>query len=298
MSLFETIISSDLLLFLLVDLAIALALLSAMRFVTGAVDNIDTTDELAQRDNFAFGISLAGAIFALGIVLSGAITGEKAATLPLEILGMSLYGLTGLVLIKLGRWIYDRIALNQLDKNAEIAQRNIAVAIVDACAVIATAIIIRSTLLWAEGLEVVTFIAIFIGFILSQAVLLLMTRYREQRYARGNLGTTMQQAFKDNNIAVAVRHGGYLIGVSIAVTIASNYIYYDTDNIMTSLSAWIAFSLIMLTAFNLLAIIAKKIILKNVDINKEVDLQNNLGVATMDMGINLAIALVLSALLI
>ena len=298
MSLFETIISSDLLLFLLVDLAIALALLSAMRFVTGAMDNIDTTDELAQRDNFAFGISLAGAIFALGIVLSGAITGEKAATLPLEILGMSLYGLVGLVLIKLGRWIYDRVSLNQLDKNAEIAQRNIAVAIVDACAVIATAIIIRSTLLWAEGLEVVTFIAIFIGFILPQAVLLLMTRYREHRYARGNLGTTMQQAFKDNNIAVAVRHGGYLIGVSIAVTIASNYIYYDTDNIMTSLSAWIAFSLIMLTAFNLLAIIAKKIILKNVDINKEVDLQNNLGVATMDMGINLAVALVLSALLI
>ena len=298
MSLFETIISSDLLLFLLVDLAIALALLSAMRFVTGAVDNIDTTDELAQRDNFAFGISLAGAIFALGIVLSGAITGEKAATLPLEILGMSLYGLTGLVLIKLGRWIYDRVALNQLDKNAEIAQRNIAVAIVDACAVIATAIIIRSTLLWAEGLDVVTFIAIFIGFILSQAVLLLMTRYREYRYARGNLGTTMQQAFKDNNIAVAVRHGGYLIGVSIAVTIASNYIYYDTDSIMTSLGAWVAFSLIMLTAFNLLAIIAKKIILKNIDINKEVDLQNNLGVATMDMGINLSIALLLSALLI
>ncbi|MGC3835735.1 DUF350 domain-containing protein [Moritella viscosa] len=129
----KTLLSSELLFFLIADLIIALALLSAMRFFTGAVDNIDTTDELAKRDNFAFGISLAGAICGLGIVLSGAITGEKAATLSIEILGISLYGLAGLVLIKLGRWIHDHVSLNLLDKNTEIAQRNVAVAIVDAC---------------------------------------------------------------------------------------------------------------------------------------------------------------------
>lgn len=298
MSVFESLISSNVLLYLLIDLIIALILLSAMRFVTGAVEHIDTTDELAQRDNFAFGISLAGAIFALGIVLSGAITGEKAETLALEVLGMSLYGLSGLILIKFGRWIHDRIALHKLDKNNEIIQRNVAVAIVDACAVIATAIIIRSILLWAEGLELITFIAIFIGFLVSQACLLLMTRYREHRYASGNSGTTMQQAFKDNNIAVAVRHGGYLIGVAIAVTIASNYIYYDTAHIMSSLGSWILFSFIMLMVFNILAIIAKKLILRNIDIKTEVDVQNNVGVASIDMAINLSVALILSALLI
>lgn len=298
MSVFESIIASNLLIYLLVDLIIALILLSAMRFVTGAVEHINTTTELAERDNFAFGISLAGSIFALGIVLSGAITGEKAETVPLEILGMTLYGLSGLILIKFGRWIHDHVALQKLDKNAEILQRNVAVAIVDACGVIATAIIIRSTLLWAEGLEVTTFIAIFIGFIVSQACVLLMTRYREQRYARGNAGTTMQQAFKDNNIAGALRHGGYLIGVAIAITIASNYIYYDTSNIISSLGSWSLFSLIMLTTFNVLAVIAKKLILKNIDIKTEVDVQNNIGIASVDMAINLSIAFILSALLI
>ncbi|MCJ8349631.1 DUF350 domain-containing protein [Moritella sp.] len=298
MSVFETLLSSDLLLFLLADLIIALAFLFAMRFFTGTVDNIDTIDELAKRDNFAFGISLAGAIFGLGIVLSGAISGEKAATLPIEILGMSLYGLAGLVLIKLGRWIHDRVSLNRLDKNAEIARRNVAVAIVDACAAISTAIIIRSTLVWAEGLELITFIAIFCGFLIYQTIMLLMTRYREHRYSRGNLGTSMQQAFKDNNIAAALRHGGYLIGVAIAVTIASNYIYYDTANLLTTLGSWMLFSLVMLTTFTLLAIIAKKIILNGVNINKEVDLQNNIGIAAMDMAINLSIAVILMALLI
>lgn len=298
MSVFETLLSSELLLFLIVDLIIALALLSAMRFFTGAVDNIDTTDELAKRDNFAFGISLAGAIFGLGIVLSGAITGEKATSLPLEVLGMTLYGLVGLVLIKLGRWIHDRVSLNRLDKNVEIAQRNVAVAIVDACSAIATAIIIRSTLIWAEGLELITFVAIFSAFLVYQTIMQLMTRYREHRYSRGNLGTTMQQAFRDNNIAAAVRHGGYLIAVSISVTIASNYVYYDTANLMSTLGSWMLFSFIMLTTFTMLAIIAKKLILNGVNINKEVDIQNNIGIATMDMAINLAIAFILTALLI
>jgi len=298
MSVLETILSSDLLLFLVADLIIALAFLAAMRFFTGAIDNINTIDELATRDNFAFGISLAGATFGLGIIISGAISGEKALTLPLEILSISLYGLAGLVLIKLGRWFHDRTSLNRLDKNAEIAQRNVAVAIVDACASIATAIIIRSTLFWAEGLELITFIVIFSGFLISQTIMLLMTRYREHRYSRGNLGTTMQQALKDNNIAVALRHGGYLIGVALSVTIASNYIYYDTTNLMATLGSWILFSLVMLTAFTLLAIIAKKIILNGVNINKEVDLQNNVGVAAMDMAINLSIAFILMALLI
>ncbi|QUM78131.1 DUF350 domain-containing protein [Moritella sp. 24] len=298
MSVFESLLSSDLLLFLIIDLVIALILLSAMRFFTGAVDNIDTTDELAKRDNFAFGISLAGAIFGLGLVLSGAITGEKAATLPLEILSITLYGVTGLVLIKFGRWIHDHVSLNHLDKNIEIAQRNVAVAIVDASAAIATAIIIRSTLIWADGLEVITFVAIFSAFLIYQTIMLLMMRYREHRYSRGNLGTTMQQAFRDNNIAAAVRHGGYLIAVAISVTVGSNYVYYDTDSLMTTLGSWMLFSFIMLTTFTVLAIIAKKIILNGVNINKEVDLQNNVGVATMDVAINLSIALILSALLI
>ena len=54
----------------------------------------------------------------------------------------------------------------------------------------------------------------------------------------------------------------------------------------------------MLTTFTMLAIIAKKLILNGVNINKEVDIQNNIGIATMDMAINLAIAFILTALLI
>ena len=49
-----------------------------MRFLLGLTSQVNSTEELAQKDNFAFGVSVAGSILALGIVLTGAITGENA----------------------------------------------------------------------------------------------------------------------------------------------------------------------------------------------------------------------------
>ena len=189
-----TAIDQHILIILAIDIGIAILLLSAMRFITGLSAKVNTTDELAQKDNFAFGISVAGSVSALGIVLTGAITGEGAFSYQLEAIGMLAYGLFGLLLIKLGRLIHDRFALNKLDKFAQIKNRNITVGIVDAAGVIATAIVIRAVLIWVDGLDVYTFIAIASGFIVSQVILLLVTRIRETHYSRNNQGDCLQDA--------------------------------------------------------------------------------------------------------
>ena len=108
---------------LAIDIAVAILLLSLMRFVSGLTAKVNTTHELAKEDNFAFGISVAGSVAALGIVLTGAITGESAISYEVEAIGMFAYGLFGLLLIKLGRVIHDRFALHKLDKMAEIKNR-------------------------------------------------------------------------------------------------------------------------------------------------------------------------------
>ena len=71
----------------------------------GSIEEIEkiTKEELSKKDNFAFGVSVAGSILALGIVLTGAITGENAPSYLMEIVGMLAYGVYGLVLIKIGR---------------------------------------------------------------------------------------------------------------------------------------------------------------------------------------------------
>ena len=137
-------VNQELFVYLAIDVSIAILLLGAMRFFSGLSARVNSTQELAKEDNFAFGISVAGSVLALGIVLTGAITGEAANNYAMEAIGMLAYGGYGLLLIKIGRIIHDKIALQHLDKNALIIEKNLTIGIIDAAGAIATAIIIRA----------------------------------------------------------------------------------------------------------------------------------------------------------
>ena len=222
-------LTQELLIFLAIDIAIAIVLLGAMRFISGLSAQVNSTDELAKEDNFAFGISVAGSVAALGIVLTGAITGENADSYLMEAVGMASYGIFGLILIKVGRVFHDRFALNKIDKNAQIKAQNITVGIVDASGAIATAIIIRAVLLWVYGLDINTFTAIAAGFIVSQAMLVLVTRIKERQYAANNQNASMQSAFAEGQIALAIRYAGQVISTALAVTAASHFLTYSPE---------------------------------------------------------------------
>ena len=66
---------------LAVDFVIIFLLFVSLRVVKGLVSNVHATDEIASKDNFAFGISFAGGIAALAIMLTGASMGEFGHTL-------------------------------------------------------------------------------------------------------------------------------------------------------------------------------------------------------------------------
>lgn len=290
-------ITQDLAIILVIDLTIAVILLTLMRYLQGWSARVNSSAELAERDNFAFGISTAGAVLALGIVLTGAISGAAAHSYINEAIGMSAYGLFGLLLIKLGRFLHDKVALNELDKNALVLQGNISVAIVDACAAIATAIIIRAVLLWAEDLTLDTFIAIFSAFAISQLMLVLLTRWRENRYASRNNDLSMQQALIEGHTAVAIRHAGYMIAMALSFNAASHFIVFNPSEHVTNIVGWLVFSIIMLIALSLLQFVVKKLVLARINLSEEVERQHNIGIAAVEMAISIAIALILTALM-
>ena len=290
-------LNQDLLIFLAIDITIAIILLGAMRFLSGFTAQVNSTDELSKEDNFAFGISVAGSVAAMGIVLTGAITGESANSYLLEALGMLSYGLLGLILIKVGRIVHDRIALNQIDKTAQIKAHNISVGIVDAAGAISTAIIIKAVLLWVNGLDINTFIAIIAGFVVSQAMLVLVTRIKEKQYAKNNQGDSMQEAFADGQTALAIRYAGQVISTALAVTAASYFLTYTPETIITNLLGWLVFSVIMTVLVFALTTLAKKLILWGINLVEEVDQQHNIGVASVEMAISISIALILTGLM-
>ncbi|WDE13009.1 DUF350 domain-containing protein [Thalassomonas haliotis] len=292
-----TALNQDLLTYLAIDLVIAIVLLGTMRFVSGLSAKVNTTQELAKEDNFAFGISVAGSVAALGIVLTGAITGETATSYLVEAVGMLAYGVFGLILIKVGRIFHDKLALNQLDKNALIKEKNLSIGVVDAAGAIATAIIIRAVLLWVDGLDLSTFIAITSGFVVSQAILVIVTRLKERQYAKNNQDDSLQEALSQGQLAIAIRYSGQMISTALAVTAASYFFSYSPETLVINLLGWLIFGLVMTVLVAILTSVAKRIILWGINLVEEVDQQHNIGVASIEMAISISIALILTALM-
>ena len=162
---------------------------------------------------------------------------------------------------------------------------------------IATAIIIRSVLMWAEDLTVYTFIAIFSAFAISQLMLVLLTRGRENRYAKRNQGASMQKAIAEGHVALAIRHSGYMLAMAFSFNAASHFIIFDPQAYIANLIGWLVFSVVMLLSLSLLITLVKKLVLANINLCEEVEQQHNIGLAFVEVAISVSIAIILAALM-
>ncbi len=284
---------------LAIDFVIIFILFVSLRLIKGLVSNVKATDEIASEDNFAFGVSFAGGIAALAIMLSGASMGEFGSSLLNEAINMSVFGVIGLVLITAGRFFQDKIVLNKISLHQEIAKGNLAAAIVDLGNAVAVAIVIRASMIWVETEGFSAIPVILGGFVVSQIVLTLASVYRVKLFkvkASGD-NSCMQQALEDGNVALAVRYAGYLAGVSLAITAASGFVHYDAQNVWLAIAYWGMVAVVICVVFTLIKVLAMKLILPGVDLSDEVDNQKNLGVATIESAVALAIGLTLATLL-
>lgn len=288
--------SGSLIGYLAIDMAVAILFLGCIRFTMGMFGKLNTADELATKDNFAYGISMAGGVAAMGIALSGAITGEVAGSYQVELVGMLTYGLAALVLIKAGRYIHDKYALPSFDKQELIINRNNAVGIVDAASAIATAIVVRAAIIWVDGLSVNTFIALTGAWIVSQVMLVIITRLFEWKYAKNN-GITFQTALANEHLALSIRYSGYLISTAMSVTAASYFIEFNMEELWLGLAQWVVISTILMVLLTLLTTVAKFLVLWGIDRRQEVEDQQNIGIATIELTISFSIALLLMALM-
>lgn len=290
-------LSEELLVYLAMDVGIALVLLMIMKWLTGALRKYSVTEELGVKDNFAFGISIAGSMLSLCIVLSSVVGRHVGVGYQEAAIGMVTFGAAGILLVKLGRFAHDKLVLNQVDTHEMIAQRSVSIALVDAASLVASAIVLRNIMLWVDGSDMNAMIAIVTGFSVVLTMLLVMTRILEFRYAKNNQNDAFQGALEKGHLALAIEHAGNLLGTAMIVSAAKNLLMYSPSGYVSNITGWLIVSVCMAFALHILVLISKQIIMFGMNYRTEVDQQHNVGVASLGFALSLGNAMIINAIL-
>lgn len=290
-------LSKELLIYLAMDVTIALLLLVLMKWLTGAFRKYSVTEELGVKDNFAFGISIAGGMLSLCIVLSSVVGRHVGLGYREAALGMLAFGIVGILLVKCGRFAHDKLVLNKIDTHEMIAQRSVSVALVDAASLVASAIVLRNIMLWVDGSDVNAFIAIVTGFSVVLTMLLIMTRIVEFRYSKDNQNDSFQKALEKGQLALAIEHTGNLLGTAMIVSAAKDLLIYHPSGYVSNVTGWLIVSVCLAIALHMLVLLSKKIVLFGMNFRQEVDHQHNVGVAALGFTLSIGNAMIINAVL-
>lgn len=288
-------LSADYLLVLTVNLVITALVLIAIKFIIGMVSNVKMIDSLSLKNNPAMGISLGGIIFAVGIIMSGVIGGDAASDITKEIITVGVSGIIGIILVFSSRVIFDKISIPGFKMRDAIMQGNIAVSVIDAGNVIASALIIKSVFL---VIDTTTTNLIIIGlgsFIVSQLLLTIASYYRIFFYNRAH-GRSLQDNIMKGNIALALRFSGFRIGMAFAISAALTLAPLNIEIFASSLLIWLGVSLVQMVLVIIFSMICDKALLMGINTRDEVDNKHNIAVGATQAALTAVIGLIIFTL--
>lgn len=282
------------------DMLVIIALLISLKYTKGLLANVNSQSELVDRNNAAFGISFAGGILALGVVLTGVSAGDFASSLLEEVVSMAIFGVLGLGLVLVGRIVQDKIVLPKVDIHKELSADNVACALLDLGHMLAIGLIIRAAMLWVPTSDYRIIPVIVLAFVLSQLVITLAAIYRTRLFQKRNAGhvACFQTAIGQGATAVAtaLRYAAFMVGAAFMVTAASNLVVFDQANYWMSVLQWSLVSVVSVPVYATLVYVIRRLVLPGVDVSEEVDRENNVGIAAVEASIFVAIGAVFSAL--
>lgn len=283
---------------ILLNFTIILLIFCGLRKYFGIIANINASTELLEKNNTAFGISLAAITFAVAILLKGAIYGELANNMIDSSIAVGLYSIIGIGLMAVTRVIFDNIALPNISIRKEILQGNKSAAIIDAGNVIATAIIISTVMSWITTNTIERISILLVGYIISQIILTSTTYLRVKIFQRQNNQLSIEEVFKTGNIALALRFAGRKIGTAFAIAAASHIVSYELDYMYILLANWFLVSIIMVIILSTLSAIADATVLYKIDANKEILQKNNIAIGALQGILYISLGFLLSELVL
>ena len=173
---------------------------------------INITHELVEKDNFAFILSYVGYFSGLLIILGAAIVGESHGFMN-DIILISIYGISGIILLHASIWISNKVLLNKFDLKKEIiTDQNQGTGIIEAVIYIGNALILYGAIIGEsttllEGM--ITFVAYWaignIALILAAKVFVMWNSY------------DIHKEIERDNVAAGLSFAGAILAISIIV---------------------------------------------------------------------------------
>lgn len=202
-------------LFLLIDFVAVFTLVAAMRILSRVI--VTPTKQHSEASN----IETAAAVIALMLALTGITSGSFSLTLFDEWLLVTIYGMLAIALLRLGGIIQDKLVLPSLNLSSATQHGNITAAYLTGSHLIGTAIVIRAAMDWSSHDANLGFIALFLGFIISQFLLAIETRLR-LIWTAGKLLNAIKESNRSSIIKAALQHIGAALAISTSAQFASD----------------------------------------------------------------------------
>ncbi len=282
---------------LAVNISVALIGIFAFRQLQGFTYGVNVVNELSKKDNYAFGLSFAGGVYAFSLIIAAAVAGDAADSWLIEAANIAMYGVLGLLLLKLGSSLFDRFIFDRFSVKDEVLKQNLGAGIVQMGNFVALGIIVAGSINWVDSESYDGLLIVIANFFAAQLILLVITRVRARIYMSRHNNQRLQDAIAAGNPALAVRYAGHLIAASVAVSSVGAVIPWFSDAPWMSAAFWLIGGLAAALLLSLLAGLAGKIILTGVNVIQEVDTEKNYGVAMIEAAIFIAVANVIEPVL-
>ncbi len=236
--------------------------------------NYDFRNELVEKDNAAFALTLCGYYIGLIFSIGGVINGPSAGIWQ-DLLDVLLYGFLAIVLLNLSALINDKLILSKFNIEKEIIEdQNCGTGVIEFAVFVASGLNIYGAV-FGQGGGVVTAIAFWA---LGQTVLVLIGHYY-------NLIThyDIHEHIEKDNVAVGVGFAGALIAIGNLLRTASAQDFHSWEENLMIFGGFMAIGLLLLPVARLAT---DKILLPGRSLADELVNQEkpNIGAAYLEAG--------------
>jgi uncharacterized membrane protein YjfL (UPF0719 family) len=234
--------------------------------------DINITEELLKKDNFAFAITLTGYYLGIVIAIGGSIVGPSLGMID-DLIDIFMYGIFAIVMMNIAIFINDKVILRRFSSKKEIiTDRNEGVGVVEFGNCVAIGLVIYGSVSGEGGNMLTALGCVGLGLIALIAAELVYNFI---------LPYDLLEHLEKDNVAVGISFAGVLIGMGNIIRNAVGSDFISWEDTLTNFGIYVIFGLVLLPFIRLLT---DKVLLHGEKLTKELIGQEkpNLGAALIE----------------